>query len=176
MALSATIYKAELNISDMDRQYYASHALTIAQHPSENDARMMLRLLCFALYADEQLNFTKGISTDDEPDLWLKNLSDEIELWIELGQPDEKRIRKACGRAQQVVVVNYGGHAEPWWKQNAAGLDRYKNLRVFKIDDEALNSLSALAQRNMELQATIQDGEVYLTSAQGHYTVALIER
>lgn len=104
MALKATIFKAEISISDMDRHYYQEHPLTIAQHPSETNERMMVRLLAFALNADERLEFTKGLSADDEPELWNKNYSDEIELWIELGQPDEKRIRKACGRSRQVII------------------------------------------------------------------------
>ena len=103
MALKATIFKADLQIADMDRGYYQTHALTIARHPSETDQRMMVRILAFALFADERLHFTRGISTDDEPDLWLKGLDEEIELWVDLGQPDLKRIRKACGRARQVV-------------------------------------------------------------------------
>ena len=113
MALSATICKADLNIVDMDRHYYQQHSLTVAQHPSENDERLMIRLLAFALHADEFLSFTKGLSTDDEPDLWQKSLSGEIELWIELGLPSEKRLKKACGRAQQVILYTYGtGSAE----------------------------------------------------------------
>jgi uncharacterized protein YaeQ len=110
MALNSTIYKVELQISDMDRHYYATHALTLARHPSETEERLMVRLLAFALYADDRLEFGKGISDEDEPALWRKAYTDEIELWIELGQPDEARIRKACGRSRQVVVINYGGN------------------------------------------------------------------
>ena len=111
MALKATVHKAELQVSDMDRHYYASHNLMLAQHPSETDQRLMVRLLVFALFADERLEFGRGISTDDEPDLWRKSLTGEIEQWIELGQPDESRIRKACGRAREVVLVGYGGRS-----------------------------------------------------------------
>ena len=111
MALKATIFKAELQIADMDRGYYQDHNLTIAQHPSENDLRMMIRLMTFILHAHEDLTFTKGLSTDDEPDVWQKSLSDEIEVWIDLGQPDEKRIRKACGRSKEVFIYTYSGHA-----------------------------------------------------------------
>ena len=92
MALNSTIYKVELQISDMDRHYYATHALTLARHPSETEERLMVRLLAFALYADERLEFGKGISDEDEPALWRKAYTDEIELWIEVGQPDETRI------------------------------------------------------------------------------------
>src|SRR5512147_2812560 len=111
MALSATTCKAELAISDMDRHYYATHALTLAQQPSETDERMMIRLLAFALFAHERLEFGKGLSTTEEPALWLKEYSGEIRLWIEVGLPDERALRKACGRAENVVVLAYGGRA-----------------------------------------------------------------
>ena len=173
MASGATILKAELNISDMDRHYYGAHSLTVAQHPSETEARLMLRLLAFAIHGHENLSFTKGISTDDEPDLWQKTLSDEIELWIDLGQPDEKRIRKACGRAKEVVLYNYSGHADPWWKQNADKLKRYTNLSIYKVGDEQLASLSALASKNMQLQFTIQDGEVWVSDDENNVAVQL---
>src|SRR5690242_20631572 len=134
MALNATIYKAELQVSDMDRHYYATHALTLARHPSETEERLMVRLLAFALHADERLEFGKGLSSEDEPDLWRKALSGEIEQWIDLGQPDEQRIRKACGRAREVIVVNYGGRAsDVWWEKNAGALARSKNLVVLDV-------------------------------------------
>ena len=156
MALNATIYKAELQVSDMDRHYYATHALTLARHPSETDERLMVRLLAFALHADERLEFGKGISSDDEPDLWRKDLTGEILQWIELGQPDEQRIRKACGRARQVVVVNYGGRASDiWWEKNAAQLARAKNLTVIDIPAPAVVELTALAERGMNALAAV---------------------
>ncbi len=163
MALKATIFKADLQIADMDRNYYQPHILTMARHPSETDERMMVRLLAFALHADEALSFTKGLSSDDEPDLWLKNLSDEIDLWIDIGQPDEKRIRKACGRAKQVAVYCYSSRsAAIWWEQNSSKLQRFDNLRVVNIQNDTSKLLANLAQRNMQLQCTIQDGQVWL--------------
>lgn len=165
MALKATIFKAELNISDMDRHYYASHTLTIARHPSETDQRMMVRLLAFALNAHENLSFTKGLSTQDEPDLWQKSLSDEIELWIDLGNPDEKRIRQACGKAKQVLIYNYGGNSsDVWWQQIESSLDRFRNLNVVNIHDEHLDALSAMADKSMNLTMSIQDGEVFISN------------
>lgn len=166
MALKATVFKADLQIADMDRHYYQSHALTIAQHPSETDQRMMVRVLAFALHADERLAFTRGISSEDEPDLWLKDLTDSIDVWIELGQPDERRLRKACGRAKRVLVYTYQSRAAAvWWQQNESLFARFDNLSVFHLDSDAVDALSALAQRNMELQCTIQDGEVTLSDA-----------
>ena len=163
MALKATIFKAELQIADMDRHYYGSHPLTIAQHPSETDERMMVRVLAFALYADERLAFTKGISTDDEPDLWLKSLSDEIELWIELGQPDEKRLRKAAGRARQVVIITYNSRSAAVWRnQMQEALAKLDNVTVRALSNDTVEALGKLAQKTMNLQCTIQDGEVSL--------------
>ncbi|TAL84330.1 MAG: YaeQ family protein [Rhodanobacter sp.] len=163
MALNATIYKVELQISDMDRHYYATHALTLARHPSETEERLMVRLLAFALYADDRLEFGKGISDEDEPALWRKAYTDEIELWIELGQPDESRIRKACGRARQVVVINYGGNsAEIWWDKVGASLRRNRNLTVLDISADTVTQLLALLQRGMRLQCLIQDGQLQM--------------
>jgi uncharacterized protein YaeQ len=161
MALNATTYKAELAISDMDRHYYATHALTLARHPSETEERLMVRLLAFALYADERLQFGKGISSDEEPDLWRKDRTGEILEWIELGQPDEQRIRKACGRARQVIVFTYSGRgAGIWWDKNEPLLARAKNLTVIDIPAAAVAALAALAERTMRLQCMIQDQQV----------------
>jgi uncharacterized protein YaeQ len=161
MALKATIFKATLQISDMDREYYQEHSLTLARHPSETDERMMVRLLAFALHADEYLQFTKGLCADDEPDLWLKSFTNEIDLWIDVGLPDENRIRKACGRARQVVLYCYGGrNTQIWWERNVTKLNRFKNLRVINLPAEATSELTALAQRSMELHCSIQDGHI----------------
>ena len=165
MALKATIFKAHLSIADMDRQYYQDHHLTIARHPSETDERMMIRIAAFALNAHEQLAFTKGISTDDEPDLWQKNLSDEIEHWIDLGMPDEKRLRKACGRAQKVSIYCYGGNpAQHWFEKTQGILHRYPNLQVINLPLEETQALTELTERSMQLQCSIQDGQLWLHS------------
>ncbi len=172
MALSATIFKAELQISDMDRNYYGEHHLTLARHPSETDERMMVRLLAFALNADEHLAFTKGMGIDEQPDLWLKSLSDEIALWIDVGLPEEKRVRKACNRAQRVSLYLYGARAaEPWWQKNEQKLQRFHNLSVFQISDATCNEMTRFVQRSMQLQCTIQDGEIYLSA--GDQTLAI---
>jgi uncharacterized protein YaeQ len=158
MAIKATIFKATLTIADMDRYYYAEHALTLARHPSETDLRMMARLAVFALNAEEHLSFTKGISTDSEPDLWVKDYSDQINLWIELGQPDEKRLRQVCGKAQAVKVYCYSGHsAELWWEQHRNFAQRFDNLSVINLNVEAIERLSDLAQRSMLLHCNIED-------------------
>ena len=163
MALKSTIFKAELQIADLERNYYQNHALIVARHPSETDERMMVRVLAFAMYADSALTFGKGLSAEDEPDLWRKDLTGAIELWLDVGLPDEKRIRRACGRARQVVVVTYGGRvADMWWQQNKVALQRQDNLTVINLSAEDSRALADLAARGMQLQCTLQDGELWL--------------
>ncbi len=167
MAVKATVFKATLQIADMDRHYYADHALTLAQHPSETDERLMVRLLAFALYADDALTFGKGLSNDEEPDLWGKDLTGAIQCWIEVGLPDERAIRKACGRADQVMIVSYGRSADLWWNQVRDKLQRLTNLTVLNLPSEATQELATLASRNMQLQCTIQEGHILVTSTGG---------
>lgn len=161
MALKATIFKVELQVSDLDRSYFETHALTIARHPSETDERMMVRLLAFALNAHEYLEFGRGLSAEDEADLVKRDLTGSIELWIEVGLPDEREVRKASGRSREVKVYTYGGRAAAmWWAENREALARLGNLTV--IDIEA--KVAHLAARNMSVQVTIQDGIIYLSS------------
>ena len=161
MAANATIYRALLNIANMDTHYYEEHNLTLAQHPSENDLRLMIRLIAFILNAHEDLVFCKGIAQDDEPDLWQKSLGGDIELWIDLGQPDEKRIKKACGRSDKVIIYTFvEGMAVSWFKQIENSLKRFKNLEVVYLDISG--EVQDLAARAMKLQANISDGELSL--------------
>lgn len=171
MAKSATINKISLNIADMDRHYYESHELTVAQHPSENDFRFMIRLVAFMFNASESLVFTKGMNSDDEADLWQKSLSDEIESWIDLGQVDEKRIRKACGRAKKVIVYTYHeGKSKVWWQQQQEKYQRFDNLSVYHINADNIESMIG---RSITLQCNIQDGELYLNDENSNITVTL---
>lgn len=167
MALTATIRKAELQISDMDRGYYATHNLTLAQHPSENDERLMVRLLAFALNAEDRLEFGRGLSTDDEPDLWHRDYTGDILQWIDLGQPDESRIRKACNRSRQVQVITFAGHgADIWWSKQAKGLERFDTLSVLDLDSTFVERWAEQIQRAMRWNVLIQDGEVQLINDQ----------
>jgi uncharacterized protein YaeQ len=163
MALKSTIFKVELQIADLDRNYYQNHALTVARHPSETDERMMVRVLAFAMHADPALVFGKGLSSEDEPDLWRKDLTGAIELWVDVGLPDEKRVRRACGRSKHVVVLTYGGRvADMWWQQNQSALLRQEKLTVLNLAAEDTRALAALAERGMQLQCTLQEGELWL--------------
>lgn len=167
MALKSTVFKANLQIADMERHYYNDHALTLARHPSETDERMMVRLLAFALQAHELLAFGQGMTDGDEADIWRKDLTGKIEQWIDVGLPDERLVRKACGRADEVLVYAYGGRtAEMWFEQNRNAFARLRNLGVFNLPQEQTKALAELAQRTMILQCTIQDGQVWLSDGE----------
>ncbi len=170
MAAKATIYKVLLNIANMDTHYYFEHNLTLAKHPSENDLRLMVRLIAFTLNADENLAFTKGISEDDEPDLWQKSLGGDIELWIDLGQPDEKRIKKACGRSDKVIIYTYqDGMATAWFKQIENSLKRFKNLEVIHLNIDG--DIDSIIERSMSIQANISDNELNLINGDNAITI-----
>ena len=176
MALKATIFKAELTVSDLDRGHYHTHVLTIARHPSETDERMMVRLLAFALNADERLAFGRGLSSEGEADLVLTDLTGAIDLWIDVGLPEEREIRKAAGRACRVAVYTYGTGAELWWKQNAAAMQRLANVAVIDFPVETTRAMAARAARNMKLQCTIQDGHVWLADAETSLAIEPVVR
>jgi uncharacterized protein YaeQ len=170
MALKSTIYKIDLNIADMDRQYYAQHSLTLAKHPSETDERVMVRLIGFAMYANEALIFGKGLSDVEEPDLWQKDLTGAIDLWMDVGLPTEKDIRKAAGRAKQVVVVLYGGRiADMWWAQNSKALLKTNNLTIINLPET--QALATLAAKSINLSCTIQDGQILVSCDGGSFDI-----
>ena len=173
MALKSTIFKANLQVSDLDRHYYASHALTLARHPSETDERMMLRVLAFALEAAEGLEFGKGLSSE-EPALWQHDATGLVEHWIEVGLPDEASLRRACGKAGKVTVYAYGARAiAPWWQKHGAALGKLSNLRVVQVADETLAALGNLAERSMQMQCLVQDGEAQLIAGEALVPIAL---
>ena len=174
MALKATIYKATVNVADLDRNQFLDASLTLAQHPSETQERMMLRLMAWIKYSYERLQFTLGLSSDDESGLWLLNDHLGVDLWIELGLPDERRIKKACSRAQQVALFAYNSRAaEIWWQQNQNKMAQFSKLTVWYLDDTQLAQLSAFADRTMSLQATIQDGAIWLSDAKNNLEIHL---
>ena len=163
MAQKPVIFKINLQIADMERHYYNDHLLTIAQHPSETDERMMIRILAFALNASPNLSFAEGISDQNQADLWEKSDTDQIALWISVGLPDEKLIRKAVSRADKVIIYSYGGRpAEVWWSK--LKLADYKNLTVYSLASEETQALANLAARGMKMNFTIQEGEIMVAN------------
>ena len=180
MALKSTVYKAQLQIADIDNSYYADHALTLARHPSETDERMMIRLLAMSLNAFELQNtcngdgvlaFGAGLSDPDDPDVSLTDFTGLKRLWIEVGQPEDKPISKACNKADAVLLYCFAHSAEIWWKGIATKLTRLDRLQVWRIPAESSQALAKLAQRSMQLQATIQEGVLMLGDAATHVDV-----
>ena len=178
MAIKATIYKAELQISDINRGHYQNYSLTLARHPSETEERLMVRLLAFALNADSALQFTKGLCSDNEPELWLKQMDGRIDLWVDIGQLSEKRIHKACGLAEQMIIYTFHPRqADVWWLQLATTIERYRNLSVIHLAQESEGSpLADLAKRTMQLQVTIQDDHIWLTGSGKDCRIRLLPR
>lgn len=166
MALKATIFKAELGVSDIDRGVYGTFPLTIARHPSETDERMMVRVLAFALNTHERLEFGKGISSEDEPSLWRRDLTGAIEQWIDVGLPEERLLRRACGKATEVMLYTYGGRGvDIWWQANERDLRKQERLSVFDVPPEASRELALMAARSMTLNVTIQEGQIFFSDA-----------
>ncbi len=176
MALKASVFKAQLSVSDLTRSHYQDYALTLARHPSETDERMMVRVLAFALNAADDLQFTKGLSTDDEPDLWQKDLTGDIQHWLEVGLPSEDRLRKACGRSRQVTVYAYGTDKvqQQWRDATAAVAGRFDRLARYGVTVHA-GDLAALAAPGMQLQCTIDGADVWLSSDDQQVSVQLTE-
>lgn len=163
MALRPKIFKVNIQIADMDRHHYKDHLITIAQHSSETDERMMVRILAFALNASDNLTFAEGISDPNQADLWDKDHNEDIGLWISVGLPDEKLIRKAVSRAEQVILYTYGGRAvEIWW--NKLQLKDYQNLRVINLTGQDTQELAAMLMRGMKINFTIQEGEIMVSN------------
>lgn len=174
MALKSTIYKINLAVSDMDRYYFNDFNLTVARHPSETEERMMIRLLAFALHAQDQLSFSRGLSAEEEAPVWVKNYSGDIDLWIELGLPDEKRIKKACVKGKEVALYIYGGRtADMWWEKNCAYCQRFKNLKVFSLPDDITSQLAAMAQKNMDVQCHIEDYQIWFSDGEHRLLVEM---
>lgn len=166
MALKATVFKADLQVANLDQNQFGDYSLTLAQHPSETIERVMIRLLAFALYASEDLRFGRGLSNEEDAAVWEIDPSGVIRLWIDVGLPDEARVKKACSRADRAVIITYGGRpSDMWWQQNANALTRYKNLSVIQLSPEDSAKLVEVAGRTMKLSWTIQEGMVYLDNA-----------
>ncbi|MFT5064132.1 MAG: hypothetical protein ACI91G_001505 [Gammaproteobacteria bacterium] len=173
MAQNATLYNIHLSIADMDKHYYADHALTVVQHPSEHYERMMLRLMAFIFHAQQEPKFTRGLSEESEPEIWKVELDDRVSLWVDIGLPDVKRIQKAAKRGPEVAVYQYGSQgADKWWDQNKRALAAHKNVSVYVINAEAGDQLASLIERRMSISVTVQDGEMLLSL--GHQSVQVV--
>lgn len=172
MAQGSIMFKADVAIADIDRGYYRDHVLRLALHPSETAERLMMRLLAFALHASDTLEFGRGLSAEDEPDLWARDLTGQVTAWIDVGLPDPRDLRKANGRAGKVAVLAYGGRAvDVWWNAHRSDLMRIGSLAVIEVPLEASRALAALCTRSMQLAITIQEGTALVTA--GEVTVEI---
>jgi uncharacterized protein YaeQ len=173
MAIKSTIYKAALSIADIDHAYYADQALTLARHPSETDERMMIRLAALAFQAhklqsvvsgDGNWAFGAGLSDPDEPDVLLRDYTNRIRVWIEVGQPEDKPLAKAASKSDEVIVYCFHHASNVWWKGIQNKLTRAEKLSVFQIDSATSKALEKFAERSMQLQATLQDGTLMMSN------------
>lgn len=171
MAIKPTIYKFRISLSDINRNYYDTLNLTLAQHPSETIERMMVRVLAFCINAQENLEFTKGLSAIEEPDIWVKTLDEQIALWIDVGEPAFDRVKKATRLSQAVKVYSFNSKSDVWWEQGQAKL-RQLNVSVTRFKWEEIQSLAALVERTMDISVTITGDSAYVATARGECEVS----
>jgi len=171
MALKPTIHKVSLNLVDMNRDIYTSEKLTVALHPSETVTRMMVRILTYALNYDQDLEFTKGLSTADEPDLWIVRPDNSVSRWIEVGQASPERMRKGVSRAEQVVLYAYGSEVDIWWAKNGDALKALPKTQVFRFDSDQVSQLEALCDRTVELTITLSENQIFVAAGDNQVEV-----
>lgn len=170
MALKPTIYKTTIGLSDLNRDYYDSLQLTIAQHPSETAERMMARVVAFCLHAQPELSFTKGLSAVDEPDIWARTLDNRIDTWIDVGEPAFDRIKKAVSVSQAVKIYTFNTKSNVWWSQLDSKIHTL-NVSVYQFNWESIQALAALVERTMQMSVTITGESAYITSDKGECEV-----
>jgi len=170
VALKPTIYKARIALSDLNRHYYDTLNLTLAQHPSETLERMMVRVLAYCINADEQLVFTKGLDEADEPDIWLRTLDDQLSLWIDVGEPAVDRIKKAAGLSADVKVYSFNTKSDVWWEQSQ---DKFSclSVSVYRFQWQDIQSLAKLVERTMDMSVTISDSSAHVAAELGECEV-----
>jgi len=166
VAIKPTIYKFRISLSDINRNYYDTLNLTIAQHPSETVERMMVRVLAYCINAQESLEFTKGLSAIEEPDIWVKTLDDQISLWIDVGEPAFERVKKATRLAKEVKLYSFNSKSDVWWDQGQSKLQQLA-ISVYRLKWEEVQSLAALVARTMDLSVTITGDSAYVATEQG---------
>jgi len=172
MARSSTIYRVQLELSHVDRNVYGEHQLTIARHPSETIERMLVRLIAFGLRYEEGLEFGRGVSATDEPDLWRREGDGRVIEWIEVGQPDSKRLIKASRKSRRCQLFVFGEGAERWREAQLGSLKAPDNLGVARIDDAFIAGLASTVDRQLKWSMTIADGTLFLTTGDTSFEVS----
>ncbi|MEL7290409.1 MAG: YaeQ family protein [Pseudomonadota bacterium] len=172
MALKPTIYKFRISLSDTNRDLYDSTQLTVAQHPSETVERMMARIMAYCVKWQPNLALTKGLSTTDEPDLWVKSLDDQIELWVDIGEPSLDRVKKACRLAKQVDIFSFNSKSDVWWDQTKNKARQY-SASFYRFDSQAIGALAQVVARTMDLSVIITGDSLFVDCEQGSFEVQL---
>lgn len=170
MAIKPTIYKARISLSDLERDYYDSLNLTIAQHPSETAERMMVRILAYCLNAQEGIELTKGLEDAEEPAIWVRTLDEQTALWVDLGEPTPERVKKATHRAKQVRVYSFNSKSDVWWSQNQNKFSQL-NASFYRFPWEEIEALTALVNRTMDLSITITGDSAYIAADNGEVEI-----
>jgi uncharacterized protein YaeQ len=173
MALKPTLYKIHLQLVDTDRDVYDNCKFTLTQHPSETVSRMMVRLMVFAINYHQDLQFTKGLSSQDEPDIWQISPTLEIQSWIEVGQASADRMRKGVSRSRKVLLYAYGTETAVWWQKSAAAFKSLPHIQVFKFDHRQISPLADLVERKMQLTVSISAGELYINAGEKELSLSL---
>lgn len=172
MALQATPYKIEMNLTDMDRHVYETLRFTVARHPSETEERLAVRLIAYALFYKEHLSFGRGLSDVDEPALWEKSLDDRVLHWIEVGQPDSERMTWCSRRTERFSLVAYG-NLRVWQTKELDPVRSLKNINVVGIEQGALEALAQDLPRSLNWSLMISEGELFITDERGQHEVPL---
>lgn len=173
MALKPTIYKLRISLSDLNRDYYDTLNLTVAQHPSETIERMMARALAYCINAQENLVFTRGLSTIEEPDIWVRTMDDQIALWIDIGEPAVDRVKKSTRIASVVKVYSFNDKAKSdvWWQKNQNKF-RQLNAAFYQFDWPAIQELANQVERTMDFSVTITANSAYVATEKGECEVS----
>jgi uncharacterized protein YaeQ len=170
MALKPTIYKTNITLSDLNRDYYDSFGLTIAQHPSETLERMMARVVAFCVNAEQGLEFTKGLSEVEQPDIWKISLDGQIERWLDVGEPEVERIKKATRKASSVEVFSFNSKSDVWWAQSREKFVQL-NAHFYRFNWHEIQQLASLCQRTMNFSVLITGESALITFENGECEV-----
>ncbi|MCL9780071.1 YaeQ family protein [Vibrio sp. S4M6] len=171
MALKPTIYKFRIAVTDLNRDHYDNLNLTVAQHPSENNKRMLARVLAFCLNTGSSIAFTKGLSTVEEPDIWSHTLDNHIQLWIDVGEPDFERIKKASHKSEQVKIYTFNAKSDVWWQQNQSQLTSLSKVEVYQFEHDSIEQLAQNLSRGMDLSVMVSEQSIFVDMDSGSFEI-----
>lgn len=165
MALNATIWNFDINLSDIDRNIYETLSLRVAQQPSETIDYMLTRLLAYCMEWQEGIEFGQsvGSTNGEEAAVYARDYSGILKLWIEVGMPDAEKLHRASKAAERTAVYT---HRDPdMLRRNLAGKTIYRaeDIPIVAFDRAFLAQLAAKLDRRNKLDISITEGQIYLT-------------